>query len=114
MAEEVKKFTDFFQIGEARAAIKKMHPWICLDKLSWQKIKDLANGDLVPVKQGSKFILMTPADVAPGGKLDKHNFETRAKNRAIRMERRYQQAKFLNENPEIAGLMRSLSMMRFK
>lgn len=95
----MKKFNDFFQIGEAREFLRKKYPWVNLDNLNWIKIRDMANGDLIPVRKSGKFILMTPEEISPGGKLDRMNEDTRNRNRKIRDENRIREMEFFN-SPE--------------
>jgi hypothetical protein len=88
----MKRFTEFSDIGAAREEIRRRFPDLCFDSLTWAQIRDVANGDLVPVRSGRKFVLMTKEEVAPGGKLDRRNAEVRATNAKTREESRRRQA----------------------
>lgn len=99
----MKRFTEFSDINAAREEARRRFPKVSLDSLTWAKIRDIANGDLVPVRVAgkNKFVLMTPAEVAPGGKLHQHNAQVRASNAKARAQARIQAAEFLSRDPAL-------------
>lgn len=72
-------------------------------------------GELVPVKVSgkNKFVLMTPEEVAPGGKLEKRNLAVRRENARRRAEARAAEAEFWKrpENAPIREAIRDAAMI---
>lgn len=72
------------EMKEIMFRFKEKHP--NLNGLNITEMRKVLDGDLVIVPHSGtrKFLLMTPAQVAPGGKLDQMNAEIRAYNQKIR------------------------------
>jgi hypothetical protein len=71
---------------------RKKHPGV--EGLNATQMREVLAGRLVIVRHSGKrtFELMTPEDLRPGGKLDRHNRRVAALNRAARLARRESQA----------------------
>lgn len=85
---------------------KAHFPTLDSSKLSFTDMKEILDGELVPVlhSHNRKFCLMTKEDVAPGGRLDKMNQETRERNRKIRRvmkERKLRALREIDSNPDL-------------
>lgn len=92
LSEEAKMEPE--EMRNIMAEFKTKHPNV--EGLNIQQMKKVLAGELIMVKHAGrrKFTLMTPAEVAPGGKLDQHNAEVRRINAEIRRTNRERQHRF--------------------
>lgn len=66
-----------------------------------QTMKQILSGEKVIVeKTGSKFVVMTKEEVAPGGLLDKMNAITREHNRKVRQINKLNRARAIGQKRE--------------
>lgn len=90
---------------DVQAEFKRRFPRIAgLDIYTMRRV---LCGEVIPVKHSgrNKFTLMTPAEVAPGGKLEQHNRAVRERNAHVRAQQRAADAEFWArpENREMAA-----------